>query len=143
MAREPRSGKFFLLNRILETGSLGGLCIGDDDQRLQTILGPPPVSPSRLGRRSTLWAWSYGNVTLLTVEHRIVDIQLNFERRPFHPVQPGPLARWVLSTWQARATREGWQVDVRDDVIVLHSAHARIFLDLTGELHTVTLLRTR
>ncbi len=133
----------FPLERVLQTGSLAGLRLGDDDSRIATKLGTPQAGPARMGRRSRLWCWQYGNVLVYTEAHQIVDIQVDFEGEHPRFVVPGKMADWTLADWQKYADCEGWACEERGGVLVWRSSRGCISMDTEGALHLVSLRASR
>lgn len=93
-----------------------------------------------LGKRSKLWSWPYGNVTVLTAARRVETIEIDFEGQRPVLVDAGELAGWSLDDWRGYARSEGWDVSSRDgEITILEGPHARVGLDSDGRLHVVSL----
>ncbi len=123
----------------LREGRLAGLAIGDPAQQIELLLGPPQAPAARLSKRSKLWSWLYGNVTVLTAARRVEAIQLDFEGQRPVLVDAGELAQWSLDDWRDYALREGWSISSREEITILESRHARVCLEADGRLHVVSL----
>lgn len=127
------------LAEVLREGGLAGLEIGALADQIEVTLGPPQAPAAKLSKRSKLWSWLYGNVTVLTAARRVEAIEIDFEGQRPALVEAGALAEWSLADWQAYARREGWTITSRDEITVLDGPRARVSLDADGRLHVVSL----
>jgi len=127
------------LAEVLREGRLAGLEIGAPADQVEATLGPPQAPAAKLSKRSKLWSWLYGNVTVLTAARRVEAIEIDFEGQQPALVEAGALAEWSLDDWRAHAQREGWTIASRDEITTLESPRARVSLDADGQLHVVGL----
>lgn len=134
---QPR--RRFELAEVLREGQLEGLELGAPADRIEAALGPPHAPAAKLSKRSKLWSWLYGNVTVLTAARRVEAIEIDFEGQRTVLVEAGALAEWSLDDWRAYARSEGWIITSRDEITILEGPQARVSLDADGRLHVVSL----
>lgn len=127
------------LEDVLLDGSLGGLRVGDASDRIEAALGPPQAPAQRIGRRSKLKSWLYGNVTVLEAGGRVEGIELDFEGERPTMVDAGAMAAWSIESWRTYAERKGWSLREGTSVVTLVAPHAIVSLEPDGTLHTVSL----
>lgn len=127
------------LRQILREGTLAGLRVGDSPERIEATLGPPQAPPQRLGRRSKLRSWLYGNVTVLSTAERVEGIEIDFEGSRPRLVEAGELGQWTLDQWRTFARDEGWTAREHPPVVQLVADHAIVGLGEEGSLHVVSL----
>jgi hypothetical protein len=129
----------FTLEDVLRDGSLGELRVGDASERVEAVLGPPQAPTQRIGRRSKLRSWLYGNVTILEAEGRVEGIELDFEGNRPTMVDAGAMAGWAIESWRTYAERKGWRLRDTAPVVTLVAPYAIVSLEPDGTLHTVSL----
>ncbi|WP_224364524.1 hypothetical protein [Hyalangium versicolor] len=136
-------GRVYELREVLDAQSLGGLRVGDPEERIESLLGAPEGPRARLGRKSKIWARQYGNVSILTEEGRVIAVNMDFEGQREPMVVAGELERWRLPDWEAFARGRGWEVRSISGVSSLRGPGVTIGIDPEGALHTVGLVETR
>jgi hypothetical protein len=125
---------------LLRNGRIADLTIGAPASQIEATLGPPQAPAAKLSKRSKLWSWQYGNLTVLTADHRVEAIEIDFEGQRPALVELGGLAGWSLADWLAHAQREGWTASSPDaEITILDGPQARVSLDADGQLHVVSL----
>jgi hypothetical protein len=140
MSGEWQPRRRVALADVLREGRIADLTIGAPASQIEATLGPPPAPAARLSKRSKLWSWQYGNVTVLAAAHRVEAIQIDFEGRRPALVELGALADWSLADWRAHAQREGWTESSPDaEIMIFDGPRARVCLDVDGQLHVVSL----
>jgi hypothetical protein len=139
----------FELEDVLRTKSLGGVRLDTLDDQIESLLGPSETPVARLGRKSKIWSVQYGNVSIMTEGHRVIAIEMNFERASandnevpsIHPpmVDAGRLGAWRRPEWLAYAENSGWTVRDVGGATRLIGDGARVSLGVDGELHVASL----
>ena len=120
-------------------GALGELRPGAPESDLEAVLGTPQAPAAKLGSRSQLRSWLYGNVTVLVSEQKVVTIELDFEGAREPVVARGVTAAWRLEEWRAFAADQGWAESELAGVVRLQGPLVSVSLDEDGDLHTARL----
>lgn len=135
--------RVYELREVLDEQSLGGLRVGDPEERIESVLGAPEGPRARLGRKSKIWARQYGNVSVLSSEGRVIAVNMDFEGQRVPMVSAGELGSWTLPAWEAFALARGWEVRSISGVPSLLGAGVTIGIHPEGTLHTAGLVETK
>jgi hypothetical protein len=74
---------------------------------------------------------------------RVDGIEIDFEGEKSRRVSPGEFAAFDLEAWSRGSEANGYRIERRGEVVhLVHPDRARIGLDASGTLHTVSVRGT-
>src|SRR5262245_18165118 len=121
--------KLFGLAEVLEQEAIGDIEVGSPVDRLVPVLGPPVLPPSKLNRRSRIWSWVYGNLSVLASNDRIDEIQIDFEGNRSTLIDAGIMRTWGMAEWRSYAEQRGLDVCQRSEMLELRGPRTIVALD--------------
>jgi hypothetical protein len=124
------------LREVLETATLHGLSVGAPIDQIEMKLGAPPLPRCRLGKRSRIWSYRYGNVSVLASE-RVLSFMIDFPERDGALVTAADVGSWRIEDWSSYAVAEGFVVSRTSDGWLLDRADVTVGLAPEDALHVV------
>lgn len=126
---------------IINDEGLPTIPVGDSIDNAIDLLGEPEFPRGRLGRKSKLYNYLYGNLSFTTDDENIIiqaQIDLHGYRAP--TVIVGDLVHWRLKEWEHFALEKGWNNQkLIVDIYHLGNKHININLSNEGKIELVTL----
>lgn len=132
--------RFYYIDEILKEMAIGGLKIGAGQNEIEVLLGPPELPMARLGRKSKIWVSLYGNVSVLTSNNKVINIDIDLHGNRTEMVQIGSLEKWQLQEWKNYADDQGWHLKPIGNQYKVDGDGITIGLDSEGVIGTLSFI---
>jgi|GEM_PF-896369 hypothetical protein len=130
----------YLVSDIVESGKIGKLHVGDDQEDICQEIKGFVLNPMRTSKKSKIFLDTYENIMFLLENKKIICMQINFENRDAKSVVLNDLFSEFSSIddWLNFAEKYDWLCEKNSSVYVFRKNNVFIYVNDQGMLHLIS-----
>ena len=130
----------YLVSDIVESGKIGKLHVGDDQEDICQEIKGFVLNPMRTSKKSKIFLDTYENIMFLLENKKIICMQINFENRDAKSVVLNDLFSEFSSIddWLNFAEKYDWLCEQNSSVYVFRKNNVFIYVNDQGMLHLIS-----
>ena len=134
-------GEPYLVSDIVESGKIGNLQVGDDQEDICQEIKGFVLNPMRTSKKSKIFLDTYENIMFLLENKKIICMQINFENRDAKSVVLNDLFSEFSSIddWLNFAEKYDWQCGKNASIYVFRKNNVFIYVSAQGELRIISI----
>ncbi|MBA0210735.1 hypothetical protein ACIPSR_15765 [Pectobacterium sp. CHL-2024] len=135
--------KYFLINGnlydILNSNKFGNLKIGSSILDIISSLGEPESKPEKISRKSKIYNYSYGNVSILVEGNFVVAINIDLHGESNNFIKLEGMDNWNLEDWIKLAKSKSWNIELISDTTNIYGDGISLALSREGKIAMVSI----
>ena len=130
----------YLVSDIVESGKIGKLHVGDDQEDICQEIKGFVLNPMRTSKKSKIFLDTYENIMFLLENKKIICMQINLENRDAKSVVLNDLFSEFSSIddWLNFAEKYDWLCEKNSSVYVFRKNNVFIYVNDQGMLHLIS-----
>jgi len=124
---------------VIKDLSIKGLCVGSSIAQLHAIMGEPELPAAKMGKRSKIYYWLYGNVSFLAEGDYVIAIDIDFHSNRERVITFDKTMNWEINDWLNLANENKFDINNHNELCYLTHDGISIFLSQDGRLGMVSL----
>ena len=135
-----KQGEPYLVSDIVESGKIGNLHVGDDQEDICQEIKGFVLNPMRTSKKSKIFLDTYENIMLLLENKKIICMQINFENRDAKSVVLNDLFSEFSSIddWLNFAEKYNWLCEKNTSIYIFKKNKVFISVSAQGVLHLIS-----
>ena len=132
--------ELYLVSDIVESGRVGKLHVGDDQEDICQEIKGFVLNPMRTSKKSKIFLDTYENIMFLLENKKIICMQINFENRDAKSVVLNDLFSEFSSIddWLNFAEKYNWLCEKNSSIYVFRKNNVFIYVNDQGMLHLIS-----
>lgn len=135
--------KYFLINGnlydILNSNKFGNVKIGSSILDIISSLGEPDSKPEKISRKSKIYNYSYGNVSILVEGNFVVAINIDLHGESKNFIKLEGMDNWNLEDWIKLAKSKSWNIELISDTTNIYGDGISLALSREGKIAMVSI----
>lgn len=135
--------KYFLINGnlydILNSNKFGNVKIGSSILDIISSLGEPDSKPEKISRKSKIYNYSYGNVSILVEGNFVVAINIDLHGESNNFIKLEGMDNWNLEDWIKLAKSKSWNIELISDTTNIYGDGISLALSREGKIAMVSI----
>lgn len=124
---------------IIDSLQINRLRVGSPDSLIYETLGEPELPKAKLNKKSKIFNYLYGNVSILSENHAVISINIDMHGIRKKMVTLGSVSDWRLDEWLELSKLKKWNINKFCNVVHIKGKGLIISLSLEGKLEMFTL----
>ena len=128
--------ELYLVSDIVESGRVGKLHVGDDQEDICQEIKGFVLNPMRTYKKSKIFLDNYENIMFLLENKKIIGIQINFENINAKSLVLNDLSS--IDDWINFAEKYNWLCKKNSSIYVFRKNNVFIYVNDQGMLHLIS-----
>ncbi|MEF9678437.1 hypothetical protein ABRQ00_01140 [Pectobacterium aroidearum] len=124
---------------IINSNKFGSVKIGSSILDITSSLGEPNSKPEKISRKSKIYNYSYGNVSILVEDEFVVAINIDFHGKSNDFIKLEDMANWNLEDWIKLAKSKSWNIELISDTTNIYGDGISLALSREGKIAMVSI----
>ncbi|EDU9624197.1 hypothetical protein XW65_002356 [Salmonella enterica subsp. enterica] len=124
---------------VIKDLSIKGLCVGSSIAQVHEIMGEPELPVAKMGKKSKIYYWLYGNVSFLSEGDYVIAIDIDSHSNRERVITFDKTMNWEVNDWLNLANGNEFDIDNDGELVYLTHDGISICLSLDGRLGMVSL----
>ena len=130
----------YLVSDIVESGRIGNLHVGDDQEDICQEIKDFVLNPMRTSKKSKIFLDTYENIMFSLENKKIIGMQINFENTNAKSVVFNDLFSEFsgIDDWINFAEKYNWLCEKNSSIYVFRKNNVFIYVNDQGMLHLIS-----
>ena len=130
----------YLISDIVESGRIGNLYVGDDQEDICQEIKGFVLNPMRTSKKSKIFLDNYENIMFSLENKKIICMQINFENKNAKSVVLNDLFSDFsgIDDWLNFAEKYNWLCEKNSSIYVFRKNNVFIYVNDQGMLHLIS-----
>lgn len=124
---------------IINSNKFGSVKIGTSILDIISSLGEPDSKPEKISRKSKIYNYQYGNISILVEDEFVVAINIDFHGKSNNFIKIEDMANWNLEDWTKLAKSKSWNIELISDTTNIYGDGISLALSREGKIAMVSI----
>ncbi|EIK3124917.1 hypothetical protein LJ068_003804 [Escherichia coli] len=124
---------------IIKNLSIKGLCVGSSIIQLHEVMGETELPVTKLGKKSKIYYWLYGNISFLSEGDYVIAIDVDFHSNRMQVVTLDMTLDWSIDDWLGFGRENNYNIKTEYGLFYLTHVGITICLSHDGRLEMISL----
>ncbi|EBA5557651.1 hypothetical protein BKN84_20740 [Salmonella enterica] len=124
---------------VIKSLSIKGLCVGSSIIQLHEIMGEAELPVTKIGKKSKIYYWLYGNISFLSEGDYVIAIDVDFHSSRMQVVTLDMTLDWGIDDWLDFGSKNNYNIKNEYELFYLTHVGITICLSHDGKLGMISL----